>query len=136
MDRTLEELIWQRARSHCEYCQMAQEFDRIPFEIDHIIALVHGGPTRAGNLALACFLCNSYKGPNLAGIDSHTRRIVPLFHPRRHKWGRHFRWNGPVLEGRTPTGRATVTVLKINLPHRVAHRAALIDEGTFGPAAE
>jgi hypothetical protein len=56
MERALEELIWQRARDCCEYCRMPQEFDPIPFNIDHIIALSHGGPTRASNLALACFL--------------------------------------------------------------------------------
>jgi len=27
-----------------------------------------------------------------------------------------------------------IAVLKINLPHRVAHRAALIEEGVFPPA--
>jgi hypothetical protein len=100
---------------------MAQEHDPTAHEIDHVIAVVHGGPTRASNLALACFLCNSYKGPNLAGIDPETKRITRLFHPRRHKWARHFRWNGPLLEGRTPIGRATIAVLKINLPERVAH---------------
>lgn len=113
---------------------MPQEHDLIPFEIDHIIALSHGGPTRASNLALACFLDNSYKGPNLAGIDPKTRKIVPLFNPRRHKWHRHFRWDGPILMGRTPTGRATIAVLRINLDHRIAHRQALIDDGVFPPA--
>jgi hypothetical protein len=110
---------------------MPQEFDDIPFEIDHIIAECHGGPTRPGNLALACFHCNSYKGPNLAGIDPNTNQVVRLFSPRRHKWERHFRWDGPALRGRTDVGRATVAVLRINLPHRVAHRAALIGERLF-----
>jgi 5-methylcytosine-specific restriction endonuclease McrA len=112
---------------------MLQDHDPILFEIDHIIALSHGGPTRASNLALACFLCNSYKGTNVAGIDPETRRVTPLFHPRRHKWQRHFRWHGPELHGRTPIGRATVATLRINLLHRTAHRAALIAEGVFPP---
>jgi hypothetical protein len=133
MDRALEQLVWDRAGSRCEYCRLAQEHDATSFEIDHIIAVVHGGPTRAGNLALACFLDNSYKGPNLAGMDPETKRVTPLFHPRRHKWGRHFVWHGPVLRGRTPIGRATIATLRINLPHRVAHRAALIAEGVFPP---
>lgn len=133
MERALEELVWRRARHHCEYCQLLQKHDFLPFEIDHVIALSHGGPTRAGNLALACFLDNSYKGYNLAGIDPSTKRIVPLFNPRRHKWHRHFRWAGPVLVGRTPAGRATIVVLRINLEHRIAQRQALIDEGVFPP---
>ncbi len=133
MERTLEELVWQRAGGCCEYCRMPQEFDDTTFEIDHIIAVCHGGPTRADNLCLACFSCNHFKGPNLSGIDPLSRKIVPLFHPRRHKWARHFRWDGPVLLGRTSTGRTTVATLKINLPLRTAHRQALIDEDSFPP---
>jgi hypothetical protein len=113
---------------------MAQEHDDIPFEIDHIIAESHGGPTAAQNLALACYHCNSFKGPNLAGIDAQREQIVRLFHPRRHKWHRHFRWQGAYLVGRTPIGRATVATLRINLPFRVRHRQALIVEGVFPPA--
>jgi hypothetical protein len=57
-----------------------------------------------------------------------------IFNPRRHNWRHHFRWQGPVLVGRTPIGRATVIVLEINLPYRVALRQSLIDEGVFPPA--
>jgi hypothetical protein len=131
MDRALVELVWDRAKGCCEYCQMAQVNDAITFEIDHVLAQSHGGMTKSSNLALACFLDNSYKGPNLAGIDPHTGKIAPLFNPRRHKWSRHFRWHGPVIVGRTAFGRATIATLKMNLPHRVAHRRALIDEGVF-----
>ena len=112
---------------------MPQQYDDAPFQIDHIIASSHGGPTRASNLCLACFSDNSFKGPNLAGIDPHTKKVVPLFHPRRHKWGRHFRWDGARLVGQTPTGRATIVTLRINLDHRVAYRQELIDEGVFPP---
>src|SRR5438105_102960 len=133
MKRSLARQVWTRADSRCEYCQMAQRQDALPFEIDHVIAESHGGPTHADNLALACFLDNSYKGANLAGIDPRTGRVTPLFSPRRQRWRRHFRWDGPVLVGRTAAGRATIAVLRINLPHRVAQRAALIDEGVFPP---
>ena len=34
---------------------------------------------------------------------------------------------------RTPTGRATIAVLEINLPLRVAFRQTLIEEGVFPP---
>jgi len=112
---------------------MPQEFDRARFEIDHIIACTHGGPTRADNLALACFQCNSFKGTNLSGIDAQSNKIVPLFHPRRHKWAQHFRWEGARLIGKTPRGRATVAVLRINQQHRVLHRQALIAEGVIPP---
>jgi 5-methylcytosine-specific restriction endonuclease McrA len=134
MERDLEELVWRRSGGRCEYCQVAKEHDRLPFEVDHVIALKHGGPTRASNLCLACFACNNHKGPNVAGVDQQTNKIVSLFHPRRHSWRRHFRWDGPVLIGRTPAGRATVAVLEINLDYRIAFRQGLIDEGVFPPA--
>ena len=38
------------------------------------------------------------------------------------------------LVGRTPSGRATIIVLKINLDHRIDLRQGLIDEGVFPPA--
>ena len=133
MKRSLERQIWRRAKSCCEYCRMPQAYDAIPFELDHVIALSHAGATSAANLALACFLDNSYKGTNLAGVDPDTCRIVPLHNPRRQSWKRHFRWNGPILIGRTAAGRATIVVLRINLPYRVAQRAILIDEGVFPP---
>jgi 5-methylcytosine-specific restriction endonuclease McrA len=65
----LQKLVWKRALSICEYCQMPQEYDVLPFEIEHVIAKQHGGQSRSANLALACFACNRHKGPNLAGID-------------------------------------------------------------------
>ena len=128
MNLRLERLIWRRAQRTCEYCQMPREYDELPFEIDHILARKHGGPTTAQNRALACFPCNNHKGPNIAGRDPLTGRIVRLFHPRRHKWRQHFLWDGPLLEGRTAIGRATIAVLEINLPHRVSFRQALIEE--------
>jgi HNH endonuclease len=133
VDELLVSLVWERAGSRCEYCQLPQAFSPLPHQIDHIMALKHRGPTSAINLALSCFACNNHKGPNIAGVDPASRTIVGLFNPRRHKWSRHFRWDGPVLRGLTPAGRATVTVLEINLPFRVALRQALIQGGTFPP---
>ena len=129
MEHALEELVWQRARGRCEYCQMPQARTSLKHQVDHIIAEKHHGMTRANNLALACFACNNHKGPNIAGLDRQTRKTISLFNPRRNKWARHFRWSGAILVGRTAIGRATVDVLAINLPHRVAVRQALLDEG-------
>src|SRR4051812_18990985 len=100
MDAALEQLIRARARSRCEYCRLPQEFSPVPHQIDHVIALKHRGSTTADNLALACFFCNSYKGPNIAGIDAQSGRIVRLFHPRKDRWNAHFAWDGPNLVGR------------------------------------
>jgi hypothetical protein len=134
MDRTLEDLVWHRAHFRCEYCQMPQEYDGFIHEIDHAIAKKHGGLAVAGNLVLACFPCNNYKGPNIAGLDPVTKRLTPLFNPRRHKWSRHFRWDGPYLAGKTAIGRVTISVLEINFSERVLLRQSLIEEDVFPPS--
>jgi hypothetical protein len=134
LDAALIRQIRHRAGGCCEYCHMPEEFTDIPFEIDHIIARKHDGATVPGNLALSCFRCNAFKGSDLSGRDPRTRRLTPLFNPRRHKWTVHFRWAGAVIVGRTPIGRTTASVLKMNDPFRVALREELFDEGVFPPA--
>jgi hypothetical protein len=128
MNTPLERLVWQRAGSRYEYCQLPQAFSPLPHAIDHIIARQHDGATVAENLALACFFCNSYKGPNIAARNPQTGRRVRLFHPRKDRWSRHFAWDGPVLVGRTLTGRVTIALLEINRPEAVELREYLIRE--------
>jgi hypothetical protein len=117
----------------CDYCRMLQAFDLLPFQVDHVIARKHGGSNQLRNLAIACFHCNSYKGPNIAGIDPQTKRITRLFHPREDKWESHFRWKGAELVGRTAVGRVTIAVLRLNHAERVAIRLALAKAGLFPP---
>jgi hypothetical protein len=114
---------------------MPQALSFLPFEIDHIIARQHRGKTTSGNLALACAYDNGFKGPNIAGLDPRTNRLVRLFHPRHHLWRRHFQWDGPVLVGRTPIGRTTVEVLGMNHPFRIEQRRVLIAANLFPPAS-
>jgi hypothetical protein len=132
VDEELVQLVRRRAGDRCEYCHMPAEFSFLPFEMDHIVARQHGGRTISSNLALACAYDNGFKGPNIAGLDPKTGRLVRLFHPRWHKWQHHFRWQGPLLVSRTAIGRATVTVLAINHPLRVEQRRLLIEAGLFG----
>ena len=129
--RSLERLVRRRALGCCEYCGLPEQYSSAPFQMDHIIAEQHSGPTVPSNLALPCYACNHHKGPNLGGVDPRTGAKTWLFHPRRHKWSRHFAWDGAVLKGRTPIGRTTIAVLAINAPHRIAQRAALLAEGVF-----
>src|SRR5947209_1383072 len=134
MEESLARRVRERAAHACEYCRMPQAYyPTVPFPIDHIIARQHGGATTLGNLALSCLHDNSHKGPNLTGIDPLTRKLTRLFHPRRHKWERHFRWDGPYLVGRTAIGRTTIAVLNINLALRVEHRRVLMAAGGFPP---
>jgi hypothetical protein len=133
MNQVLVTLVRTRARDCCEYCRLPQAHSVIPFEIDHIIAKKHGGLTTADNLALACYFCNSAKGPNIAGYDPVSGKLAALFNPRRQRWARHFLWDGPRLVGRTQSGRATIAVLEINDPHFLALREVLIVAGLFPP---
>jgi len=66
-------------------------------------------------------------------LDPVTRKLTKLFNPRRHKWQRHFRWDGPYLRGKTAVGRTTILVLAINHPDAVEVREEIIDEGVFLP---
>jgi hypothetical protein len=131
MGASLTQHVRERAARRCEYCRLSQAGSNIPFEIDHIIARKHGGRTLTSNLALTCWYCNSFKGSDLTGIDPVTRKLTRLFHPRRHKWDWHFRYDGPILIGRTAIGRTTIRVLQINCEEAVALRESLIAEGLF-----
>jgi 5-methylcytosine-specific restriction endonuclease McrA len=134
IDVGLTRLVWQRANYCCEYCQLPQEYDDRPFEIDRIVSRKHRGPSVASNLALSCFRCNAFQGTDISGRDRVTRKLTRLFDPRRHKWMRHFRWEGPYLVGRMPIGRVTIEVLNITDLLRVELREELIEEGLFPPA--
>ena len=129
--KSMADEVRRRAGNVCEYCRMAQEFEHARFQAEHITAEQHHGPTELPNPALACLRSNKRKGPNLAGIDPVTGNLVPLFHPRRQQWKRHFRWEGPYLAGCTQIGRATIAVLAINHSYAVAARDPLMAEGWF-----
>ena len=129
MASSLPQQVRERAAGRCEYCHLPQDASNIPFEIDHITSRKHHGRYVAGNLALACWYCNSFKGSDLTGIDPLTRRITRLFHPRRHKWERHFRYDGSMLLGRTAIGRTTIRLLQINCEQALTLRGSLMAEG-------
>ncbi len=122
------------ARDCCEYCLIPESMTLAVHEIDHVIAEKHGGPTNADNLALACALCNGFKGSDLASIDPERGDIVPLFNPRRDRWAEHFRLEGGRIQPLTPSARATVRLLQLNYPDRIEERALLIAAGiTLSP---
>jgi HNH endonuclease len=137
MEAALIREVRRRAKDCCEYCLMPQRYyPTVPFPLDHIIARQHGGRTESSNMAVACLHCNSHKGPNIAGLDPRTRKLIPLFHPRKHKWPRHFRFVGPTIVGRTAIGRATVVVLALNDPDFIAVRLALTAESRWPPSSK
>lgn len=132
MDVATKQHVRDRAGDRCEYCGLPQAaIPLVTFHIEHITAKQHGGTDDPSNLALSCHHCNLHKGPNLAGIDLESGQMVPLFHPRRDTWARHFCWQGADLVGLTPTGRATIHVLAINHADFRQVRAALLAAGLF-----
>lgn len=136
MDESLRLLVFDRAGQRCEYCRMPMAYDVLPFQVDHIRPQKHRGQTTADNLALTCYNCNAHKGPNLAGIDSETDAMTPLFDPRQHHWAEHFAWDDAQLRGLTPIGRVTVEVLNVNDADRVEIRRELITAGLFPPVTD
>ena len=126
MDAALLELVRHRADGVCEYCRLPQQFSELRFHVEHIIPRQHGGTDDAENLALACPDCNLLKGPNLTGMAPGTHRAVRLFHPRRDKWSDHFALNGALMVGKTPVGRVTVSLLRMNDGQRQRVRALIV----------
>ena len=132
MEVALTRLVWLRAKHCCEYCQLFQEYDDRPFEIDHITSRKQRGQSVASNLALSCFRCNRFKGSDISARDRITGKLVPLFNPRSTS-GRDTFGGKAHISWRTATGNVTVDMLNINDPLRVDFRAELIEEGLFRP---
>ena len=131
MDAELTGLIRRRANERCEYCRMPQAVHALTFPIDHIVARQHGGESDEQNLALSCVRCNSYKGPNIAGLDPLTGELIRLFHPRTDTWSDHFELKDSLILGLSDVGRTTVSLLQMNHSDYVALRNSLLEEGEF-----
>jgi hypothetical protein len=103
--------------------------------VDHIIPRALGGQTKLDNLCLACWDCNLAKGARVEGIDPLTGETVWLFHPQRQQWTDHFGWSddGLYQVGLTPTGRATITTLRLNRPQLVLSRQFWVEMGWHPP---
>ncbi|MBM3759003.1 MAG: HNH endonuclease [Acidobacteria bacterium] len=129
IDAATRRRVCTRARYRCEYCHLHQDFSELTHHFEHIRPVKHGGTDQPDNLALACHRCNSHKGSNLSGIDPKTGKLTPLFHPRKQRWPAHFRFDGPLLIGLSPTGRTTIQTLAMNDPRRLALRAELLSIG-------
>ena len=82
VDRALRELVRLRAAGLCEYCRISERLTLAEHEIDHVIAVKHGGPTAADNLALCCAVCNRFKGSDIGSLDSESGQLTPLFNSR------------------------------------------------------
>ena len=129
MTPRIRSFVRRRAELRCEYCHLPEAVAELRFQVDHVVAEKHSGPTHESNLAWACFRCNTHKGPNLAGVDEKTGAMTRLFNPRSDVWEEHFRWAGAKLTGRTAIGRTSIQVLCINRPDTLLLRKSLMSEG-------
>lgn len=124
----IQDEVERLSKGCCEYCKYLQMYSPSKFVNEHIIPLILGGSSEVSNLAKACSACNGSKYTAITAIDPITNKIVPLFHPRKQIWEDHFRWSKNLLlmEGITPTGRATILKLKTNRPRLINLRRVLI----------
>jgi hypothetical protein len=127
----LRQMVIERAAGRCEYCRYPQEMAFLAFEVEHIVAEKHGGPTTPENLALACPYCNRFKGTDLGSLDPETGQLTPFYHPRTQQWAEHFRLDGAQILPLTPAGRVTVTILRLNHPDRMQERLRLIEADKY-----
>jgi len=128
-------IVRERARGQCEYCRSQMIFSTHDFSIDHIVPIQKGGGSTLDNLALACQGCNNFKFTKTEAPDPISEIQVPLFHPRRANWHDHFVWNHDFTRilGRTPTGRVTIEVLRLNRENLVSFRSVLYAAGKHPP---
>jgi hypothetical protein len=131
----LRRLVFQRSKGYCEYCRSPGRFALGSMEIEHTMPLSRGGKTVGENLALACRGCNQNKGSQIEGIDPGSLVLVPLYNPREMEWDEHFAWGqgAMLVVGKTPTGRATVEVLRLNREGVVNLRRLMINSGEHPP---
>lgn len=108
--------VRERAAYLCEYCHSPERLSANRFTVDHVVPRSLKGSDDISNLALACRRCNERRYNFVAGVDPETQEIAPIFNPRRQKWAEHFVWikSGVIIQGVTPTGRATCDRLDLN----------------------
>lgn len=123
ISRAVSREVRRRAAECCEYCRLSESRRSFRFQIDHITAVKHGGQGTLDNLCLACYECNAYKGSDIATFDPLTGDLTLFYNPREQAWDEHFEPNAEMtIVGLTPEGRATVAILRLNLPRRVIER--------------
>ncbi|MGD9636406.1 MAG: HNH endonuclease [Pirellulales bacterium] len=121
--------VFRRANGRCEYCLVHEDDSAARHQVDHVVAIKHGGATDLRNLALCCLPCNRRKASDIGTIDPRSQQFVRLFNPRTQAWVDHFGIAGNEFVGRTTCGRATAEFLQFNSPERLLERASLIAAG-------
>ena len=131
----LRQQVFREAAHRCEYCRTSRRLIGMPLVVDHIVPRSRSGSDERSNLAAACYRCNEFKAAKTDALDHATGEWVLLFHPRIQVWSYHFAWadGGVHVVGLTPTGRATVSALRLNNEYVVEARAIWIARGWHPP---
>jgi 5-methylcytosine-specific restriction endonuclease McrA len=116
MRRAIREEVARRAENICEYCGWPDWFSPVTFPVEHIIPITLGGTDMLDNLAYSCPGCNGYKHDDIEARDPISGEKARFYHPRADDWEEHFAWNldGLTIVGISPTGRASVSRLRLN----------------------
>ena len=54
----IRDLVRQRAGHQCEYCHTSEQWQYVPFTVDHIVPKALGGKSTWTNCVCACKICN------------------------------------------------------------------------------
>ena len=135
ISRPVRRFVRKRARCRCEYCLHPDAYSAAPYACEHTIPHASGAGDTPDDLAWACPACNGHKSNKTHAVDPKTKRLAPLFNPRRQKWSKHFAWSegARTIIGLTATGRATVEALHLNSEELVNLREVLIPAGKHPP---
>jgi hypothetical protein len=127
----LRRLVAARADYLCEYCLIAEDDTFYGCEVDHVIAVKHGGLTEADNLAYACVFCNRHKGSDIASISLRSGLYIRFFNPRKDRWSEHFQLQGLHIDSVSEIGEVTVRIFRFNDDERMLERQELKAAGRY-----
>lgn len=126
---TLWQVVRQRAGFACEFCRVRESDVGGELTVDHFQPTSRGGDDNSANLIYCCPRCNLYKADYWPDGPSQP----PLWNPRSNAADQHFvSLSEGSLAGLTPTGRFTITRLRLNRPQLLEYRRRrrLMDEQT------
>jgi len=127
--------VLRKFKWRCAYCQVPAIYLPRGLEKEHILPRSAGGSDTAKNICPACSNCSGHKADKVFSIDPQSGKKIALFNPRKQRWQEHFGWEqtGVKILGLTPTGRATVVALKMNLPEIILWRMIIARLGGYPP---
>ncbi|MPZ19695.1 MAG: HNH endonuclease [Luteitalea sp.] len=134
VSEALRGFVAARAGYRCEYCLIREEDTFFGCEVDHIVAVKHGGLAQQENLANACLVCNRNKGSDLGSVSAPSGQFTRFFNPRIDRWRDYFQLDRLVIKALTDIGDVTVRIFRFNDDERLLERQALVAAGTYpGP---